>query len=257
MKRSTLIFLIVLLGTVEINAQKLYICDSYTERGDPIGALYKTEFDSTEGLYAYALFTYNNYKLKSDMLYLLVDKFIGGKPMPFDSRALQTDPSRSWIVYDYKFRESGQYVFHIADAFGNKLASYKVTLTNSYKPEPTSSQDALYYSNCEIIFCARVLSGKPLRQFKALTMNNNDRTVAVMLNNKRPLKTGRILVVIWRRNDTSYEYDSFVSSKRFMIQPDWDDTFFNYKFDDPGEYKFSFYDENEKLIKSAFFTVYK
>lgn len=257
MKKYALIFSILIFSAAGLSAQKLYVCNSFTERGEPIDAIYKADFDPSAGLSAYALFAFEGSKPRSDLLYLFIDKIIDGKPAPFDSRSMQINSRKNWIAENYDFKESGSYVLYVADSFGSRLASSRVILNEKKSERDNPSADALYYSNSEIIFCQMVQAGRPLREFKALNMDDRDRTIAVMLNNKKPLKTGKLMVVVWMKNDNTVDYDVFVSSRKFMVQRDWDDTYFNYTFRKPGEYKFSLYDENEKLIKSAFFTVYK
>lgn len=69
------------------------------------------------------------------------------------------------------------------------------------------------------------------------------------------LNSTKLLVDIWKKENSKFDYDKFVESKKFEMDPTWPDVFFRYKFKEPGEYKIAIYNSNEVLIKSGYIRV--
>jgi hypothetical protein len=61
-----------------------------------------------------------------------------------------------------------------------------------------------------------------------------------------------MLVDVWMKKVGKTNYDEYVETKKFKVRRDWNYTFFRFHLKKPGDYKYIIYNENEKIIKSAF-----
>jgi hypothetical protein len=237
-------------------AQQVYFVESYTEDGDPIGAANEWEIKPW-GSFIYILLDSEEDSLTGNILYLFIDKKEDGVFQPFDSKTINLGFNQQWVVYNYKFTQTGEYDVYFITSDQQRFAGERVRIKFEESfTNPTTKVGRSYYDNCKMIFCRKVLvGGKPLGVTNSLKLSNSSGSIYVLLNNYRAMNTSKILVDIWRKKNRAYEYDEFIESKKFRINPDWPDTFFKYSFTRPGEYKITVYDENESLIKSGFFTV--
>lgn len=249
------IFLIFIFLANLIPAQQVYFVDSYTEDGEPIGA--KNEWEIKPwGSFIYVLLDVEEEKLKGNVVYLFVDKLEDGEYQPFDSKAINIKYSPKWVVYNYKFTQIGEYDVYFVTEAQKRFAGEKVTI--KYEETFTNRRvttSRTYYDNCRITFCRKVLvGGEPLGVVNSISLSKTS-TIHVLINNYQALNTSKLLVDVWRKKNRMFEYDEFVESKKFRINPDWPDAFFKYIFSRPGEYKFSIYNENEVAIQTGYFTV--
>jgi len=90
---------------------------------------------------------------------------------------------------------------------------------------------------------------------KRASLSENNGEIYIKITNFSPLKTEVILVDIWKKEHRSFEYDEYVESKKYRIDPEWKDTFFKYRFPEPGEYKIVIYNQAEVLIKTGYINV--
>jgi hypothetical protein len=79
--------------------------------------------------------------------------------------------------------------------------------------------------------------------------------IYIFLNSNDSLKTSILQMNVWRKTEDSMNFDEFIETKKYKVEPTWFDTFFRYIFKETGEYQVSIYNENEQLIKSNYITV--
>ncbi len=256
MKLSLYILIITIGFSYSLQAQQVYFVESYTEDGDPIGASNEWEIKPW-GSFIYIMLDSEDDTLKGNILYLFIDKKEDGVFQPFDSKTINLSFNQEWVVYNYKFTQTGEYDVYFITSDQKRFASERVTIKYEESfTNPNVTTGNSYYDNCKIIFCRKVLiGGKPLGVTNSIGLSNNSGRIYILINNYRALNTSKILVDVWRKKNRAYDYDEFVESKKFRINPDWPDTYFQYQFTRPGEYKFTVYNENEILIKSGYFTV--
>jgi hypothetical protein len=240
--------------SITLHAQEIYVCKSYTEKGEPIDASNSWEIKSG-GDYLYILFD-NEEKIEDKLVYLFLDKKYDDEYKPFDSKVLRNENKKSWLVYNYKFEQPGDYEIYFMDSAQNNLATTRITI--KYKKSEVDSrvnEKSMYYDNSKIIFCERVFGGEPLKEMNSTYLGGDSVKVYVYLDTQRPIRTEKLLVDIWRKKNRSFQYDEFVETKKYKVKPEWAYTFFQYKFTKKGEYKISIYNDQEILIKSGYFTV--
>lgn len=256
-KVSKLKYIIIILAIFpSIFAQEIYFCNSHTEEGEPIDARNLWSIKPW-GSYVYILYDNEGDPIEQQLNYMFVDRYIDGSYRPFDSKAVNVKTGATWFAYNYKFTEPGKYKVYFVDRNKEELASETVTIQlESNYLNNRQGTTSLYYDGIKPVFCERVIAGKPINEFHEKSIGNIDSLeVAVFINHSSPLQTNLLKVDVWEKETRSIEYDKFVESKKYQIQPDWEYAFFKYYFTKPGDYKFNIYNQNEVLITSGFFRV--
>jgi len=256
MKLIGIIFLFAAFSFSGLLGQTLYVAEAITENGEPIGANNYWKIKPW-GKSLFIILDNEGKEIDDNIIYLFVDKKNDESYAPFDSKSVNIESRTTWVSYNYKFKESGQYEIYFINTSHQKLASLKVLIEaeeHSYTEAATTSR---YYDNSKIIFCEKVLyGGSTLGVKNKSAFQENSGLIYLKLENYAPLKTSRILVDVWRKKNRAFEYDEFIESKKYQVNPDWPDTFFKYKFKETGQYKFTIYNENEVQITSGYFTIY-
>lgn len=252
------ILTIILAGCISINAQQIYFSQSITDKGKSIGAKNVWEIKPW-GSFLYITLDNEGKSLQKNILYLFIDKMEDDVYQPFDSKAINIDYDDTWASYNYKFVLPGQYKAYFISTDKERLAEEEVSI--KFEQEFVSSRKEVsrsYYDNCRITFCEKILvGGEPLGVRRYISMSKNGSSITVLVNNYAPLNTSKFLVDVWRKKNRAFDYDEFVESKKYRLNPDWSDAFFKYTFKRPGEYKFSIYNEDEVLIDAGYITVYE
>jgi len=257
LKKFASIVLLMFAFAVTLAAQSIYFCTGHTSDGDPINPVNTFKIKPSGG-YLYILFNNDGKKIETGLIYLFIDKKMNGNFEPFDSKVLRLDSATTWTAYNYKFSEPGKYLIYFLDSKQNKIAqdTLHVELESEfkrYRQDVTSD----YYYNCEMVFCEIVLGGKPIRITNHAYLKKNNGLIYVYLNNGTPFNTPALIVDVWKKGNDTEDYDEFIETKYFKIDPEWSDTYFKYIFKEPGEYKFSVYNKHEALIISNYIQVYR
>jgi hypothetical protein len=255
MKKTFQIFFVLILLLTITNAQTVYVADSVTEDNEPINAHNYWEIDPW-GKSLYIILDYENETVEGNIVYLFIDKFVDGTYQPFDSKSINVDADSKRVKYDYTFTETGKFKLYFINISQKKIASVVVTLSAKAAKKQKTMKRSNYYDNVSLVFCEKVLvGGTTLGIKKRTSLRENNGIIYVKLTNFSPLKTDVILVDIWRKEHRSFEYDEYIESKKFRIDPEWKDTFFKYKFPKTGEYKIVIYNQEEVLIKTGYIDV--
>lgn len=248
--------LTLLIVNLPIFAQHIYTCRSHTEDGQPLDADIVWDIRPF-GENVDILFDNGNEPITEPILYLLIDK--QGKDdeeyHPYDSRAIHVEDNQTWVVENYKLTEAGEYEIFIMDSDRERLATIRITVNveDEFGPEEESFSN-IYYDNSNLVFCQLVINNIPINIRNTISMADGGSTY-VYLKSDHPFNTSKLIVNIWKKAFSSFDYDVFVESKKYKMSPEWPDVFFNYQFQEPGRYKVSVYNENEMLIKFGFITV--
>lgn len=248
------VFLFLLLVTSTVLTQNLYICESYTEDGSPIGPVNRLEI-KPYGTAIYVLLE-NEKELNDPILYLFVDKLVDGKFSPFDSKTLNVKNEDTWAVTSFEFKEQGIYEVYFLNSSQSRLASNKIEVffSDEYlidsNPIVTRS-----FGECQFIFCELVIDGKPTNLLNSVSLSISGGKVFIYLNNYVPFGIENIKIQVWDRSKTNNNYEKLVNSKKFKILPEWSDTFFRYKFNKIGEYRIDIFDNSDNFISSNIITV--
>ncbi len=247
--------IIILFSFVNVNSQNLYFCTGHTSNGAPINQTNTLKIEPS-GSYIFILLQ-NYQKLKPQLFYLFIDKKNGKAYDPFDSKVIRLFKKKSWLVYNYKFTEPGKYKVYFLDSEQKKIAqdTLRVRLKEKYLTDKIIATSD-YYANCEFLFCEIVLGGKPVHIRDKAFLKKNHGLMFGYLDNGLPLNSSKLIVDVWIKNPETGDFDELYETKRFKIVPEWSFTYFKYIFKKPGYYKFSVYNEDNVLIKSAYISVY-
>lgn len=258
MRRIQQIFLLCVLCATINFGQRVYFTESYTEKGEPIGA--KNDWDINPwGSYIFIMLESESQPIPGKTIYLYIDKKEKDSFQPFDSKSIGLEPNQKWAVYNYKFTEEGLYDVYFITSDQRRFAgeNIKIKLNDSISKQK-ANQNRVYFEDCKVLFSKQILfGGKTLGETKSMSISENAGTIFIKINNQKPLNTSKLLLDIWRKKNRSFEYDEFIESKKFAVNPKWMDTYFKYLFKQPGEYKFSIYGENEVMIVTGYFSVTK
>lgn len=249
-----ILFILILAGFGNLFAQSIYFSNSHTETGEPIDA--KNIWGIKPwGSLIYILFDNEGKEIETSLNYIFVDRYVDGNYKPFDSKAVNVKPGATWFAYNHKFTEPGKFRVYIINQNQKELASETVTIqVESSYINNRQGTNSLYYDGVKVQFCERVIAGKVINSFRTMSMSKYD-SVTVYIEHREALESSRLVVDIWEKPTGAVDYDKFVESKKYRTNPSWDYVFFHYKFDNPGNYKFNVYNENEILITAGYLRV--
>lgn len=236
-------------------AQSIYTSVTHTESGEPVDFAREWKINP-KGQYIDILYQ-NDKPFNQEIIYLLIDKKSDDSYIPFDSKAITIDPEKSWVVHNYKLTEPGEFLIYFMDSSQKRLKEESISV--EYRDKYSLSANDIsnvYYDNCQMLFCERVIGEKPYKVRNDLHLVNGKGTLYAFLNNYKPLNTRRLIVQVWRKDFRDFEFDDFVITKKYKVNPIWGNTFFKLTFNEPGEYKIYVYNESEALIKYNFLKIY-
>ncbi len=185
---------------------------------------------------------------------MYIDK-ITGPERENQFRKIFKPAGENWIAHVFKFLKEGKYEIYFTDERQNRYSTLTTTI-GSEKIKKEIVQPVIdKYPNAELIFCESVQYGRPINIKLSVSLAKDVGMVNFYLNANQPLATRRILLNIRRRTKPGLDYDELYAAKKFLVEPDWNDTFVSYTFTKTGDYKITFYNERELLIKTAYISV--
>lgn len=244
--------LFTLFSIFTLRAQNtLQLCEKYDENGTASGVYSEWTITPTAG-YIYILYNQPR-NLTSGLWYLYIDKDWDntGVFSAYETINLTPDESKNWIVYDYNFKEAGDYKAYIMYN-GVQMAgtSFNLKMDGSATSTSTSLDeiDTYYYESSNVVFCQSVDDNGQLSGVKSVfdRVGGNAEVMIYISNSEKPFKTNKIYLDVYKTgSDELYDSDSF------EIEEDWDWIKFKYTFSEPGEYVFDLYTANDIFINSS------
>lgn len=178
-------------------------------------------------------------------LYIYLDKKGEGSDLvEFDSRSVVIETKKSWVAYEYKFNETGEYVVTVLDPARKELARGRVIIEVQTQHITTS-----YYTGTQIIFCEDSKGGEAHNADTEFEIDEFGGEVTCLVKLDKPLNSSVLIVDIWKKKFD--DFDKFIEAVKFRIEPEWKYAKFSYEFSVPGEYRFMLYNEDEVWINSA------
>lgn len=243
----TLVFLLIA-GKV-IFAQQIFFCKSVGADGKPVE--HKTNWDMKSGSPVTILFD-GNKPFNSSVVYLFIDRMVAGNYEAYDSKAVSTEKTGKQLSYVYYFTESGNYSIYLINNSGERLVQGNVIIRISEKPappkEPQVTPEEKNIFSAEILFCEKVTANKPVNIKESVSLKAGG-DIVVYIRSSEAFNTNSLTIHIYRKKGNSIE--DLLQTKKFKTGPAWQNIYFKYKFDSPGEYRFAVYDEVENIIKSS------
>ncbi len=260
------LLLIFLLGlTMNVQAQRVYFCSSYTSDGEPVGANSSWRIDKESGGTVYILFQNAGSKLiGSDHVYLYVDKLAGDTYQPFEVKTVTADEAKSWVAYNYTFVSSGSYRVTFQDAAHSVMAKDFVTITykQSQNTETTTSSD--HSSGQSYFSSSTIVTGTGMSDDLTEVVNRNTAftidadeggTITFLINNPSgPFNSEGLIVDVWQKDASSGEYN-YYDTKKYDISGTNKKVYFVYDFYAAGDYKVTVYTKESTWINTAYLNV--
>ncbi len=253
-KRILTLLLLTLIPALSI-AQQVSFCKNYTRQGKPVEEIEKFRIKPW-GSFLYVLMDNGENRIADEEIFMFVDRKQVNRYKPYDHKKVMVHDKKNWVVYNYKFTETGTYFFYFEDGAGARLASG--TLVVVMDDEHSSSGDfaaRTYYGRSRLTFSDIIMDGKPFNKRGSVSINDDGGKVYIYLDNGRPINSDTLYVDFRRMNNRTYAYDEFIDDKKYKIEPDWPDTFFPYVFTANGKFKVAVYNENRILIAEGYIEV--
>jgi len=262
MNKFIKILVIVGVFSTIIFSQQVYFCQSYSEKGEPIGASNKWQINP-QGGYVYILYDNEKGNLANGTYYLMVDKETDGEFEAFDSKSIKLNEEKNWLVYNYIFKEAGSYKVYFLAPGQKRIAEEKLeisiqgnVISQNVIPERNVKQ-SLYYEDIRMYFCEWVVNERPINTKQSTRLSQKNGWIFLYINLNSPLNTTKLVVEVWRKKLSSLTHDEYIETKEFAVTPEWTYSFFRYQFTEPGDYKFNIYTDNDVLIGSRYIKVSK
>ena len=258
MKKKILLLLVAIVVSATIYAQKrIYFCDDYTQAGEPVGTSNVWSIKPTGGN-VYMLYKNDGVNITTSSIYVYIDKLTGSDYKEFATKTLVPDKYKSWVIYDFKFTEAGEYKVSFLDASSNPLATEYATIKVKEEVASTASAASTkltsdYYTEAKVVFCESVDdNGSAVTASSEFNISRSDGGYTyVLIDHIKPLKTTELIVDIWKGDD----YKDFVETKRFTVEEPWQWTDFKYSFTTAGKYKFMVYNKDEVFVQSGYVVI--
>ncbi|MHB8929384.1 MAG: hypothetical protein ACYC5R_02165 [Melioribacteraceae bacterium] len=247
-----LFFIITFLYTAVIPAQRIILCKAYTNQGVPIDLIYPSNLTLNQSVCI--LFSGENKKISGKSISLIIDRITGAGRENQLNKIFKPE-KENWIAHFYKFVKEGNFEIYFTDENKNRFSALTVYIGT---PKETKQLEPFFtqkYTTVEVTLCGRIQSGKPVNIKQSISLGTEGGTIYIYITNNQPLNTEKILINTWRKTKYSSDYDEFSDSKKYQLDGEWNDTYFQYRFTKPGEYKIYLYDDKELLIKTAYISV--
>lgn len=230
-------------------AQQIFICQSVSENGKPVGSADVWKIGKSGG-YINVLLS-NDKPLPKGVYYIMIDKKNGKDYQEYESKSVRINESKYWFSVSYTLKEPGDYEVYITGPNQQNFGEERISVrTNEPESVKTIKAD---YSEASIIICEQVIAEKPIKAFNTISLAQRQGTVFFYLKNKSSINSKMIIVEIYKK--AGKEYDKLIDTKKFGMKPSWAYSFFKYKFKETGDYKIVIYNENKNIITSRTFTV--
>ncbi|MBA4406054.1 hypothetical protein C0389_02150 [bacterium] len=250
MKKYFFIFVFLCFGS--INAQRIILCKAYTNNGEPIDYIYSSTLILDQSVCI--LFLGENKIIKGQNVYLNIDRISGETRQNHFNKALSPQ-NENWVASVYKFNKEGKFEIYFTNETKQRFSTLTVNVVTQKPTKKIEPPVIIHYPEAEITLCEKIQSGKPVGTKRIVSLQYEGGAIYIYMSNTNPFNTEQILISTWRKEKYGLNYSEFIDSKKYEIDPQWNDTFFKYKFTKPGDYKIELYDKKELLIKTAYISV--
>ncbi len=245
----TLLVFLFFLNYDAFYAQNIYLCNNYSEFGDPLDIVYPKEVKLGERLKI--LVKGAKISSTSKPILLMIDRNLSDRVRNELRKIISLTKTKNWEVIDFTFKRAGSYKIHLNSL--EETITYLNVIVSENRNETDSS--VLKNSKIEVLFCTKVVENKPWNIIREINLSKNKSPIYIFINNKFPFAFDNIKVKIWRKNKGESNYNNFIEAKTFAVNREWDTAFLQYSFLKEGHYKIELSDENDLLIKTAYISV--
>ncbi len=214
--------------TSTTTGKKIVLCDSYDVNGKASG-IYSIWNIKEDGGYVYVLYD-NNGKAIKNTLWLYVDKKnAAGEYVPFDTKTFENTNGKTWAVYDFQFKESGEYKISAVGTNGNEATTYAtIKFADGVKVKETQKSIVLCDSYDDY--------GKAIGPSSTWNISKDKGWIYILYSHGEPIKSSITLYI--DKKNTSGKYVAY-ATKSFTYDGKKDWSVFDYNFTEAGDYKIS------------------
>jgi hypothetical protein len=245
-------------STNSTTKKTIALCESYDDYGNVIGEN-KTWNINQDGGWVYILYNHGE-NITSQINLKVEKKSTSGSYVSYQNKNFVNDEIRSWSVYDFNFKEAGDYKIS-AEKNGTLLASTTATIKikDDVKEEKeASSQDKVdtwYYDGSKVVFGDKAnATGITQGESAVFKITNNLKEVAIVYSDSKPCKTTLIYVDIY---EITEDGDEFLETIELPTLPTQKIISTSYKFTKEGSYKVSFYNADNTFMNLGTFEIEK
>lgn len=256
MKCYLLVCIIMLASLINVKAQTIQFCNSYTPEGKALDHSNKWSIKLSGG-YVTVLFNNAGKNIPTPTLLFEIERQNpSGSILKLESKTVKVDKSKKFALLEYKFITPGEYNFKVLDK--NKLlASGKVNIRlSSSSITGTGPIDTYYYSSSKLSSGVNFIDSTGHFQKKTSSFavdKNAGGYVTFKLNGNKALNTDKIVVEIYKLQEVGSDH---YETKAFNISNiNWHWTSFNLTFYEAGSYQIKAYNGAGVWISECFITV--
>ncbi len=178
------------------------------------------------------------------------DQFIETKNYTIKSSLVAT-------YFDYFFATAGEYVVHVYNGEEKWINDGYITINNksgSLDIDYNDPSSTFYYIDSKVEFCTELDNLNSCSNAGSVfNISKSGSYVYVWVGQDKALKTSGVTLDIYKKKGG--DYDDFVETKNYTINPDKSAFYIEYTFYNAGDYKFKFSTDNSVWIQDGTVTI--
>lgn len=223
--------------------QELVFCLDHTREGAPLAR--SESFDLDRFGQNLDMVFRNRGPIRTSKLYFFIDIERDGQFLEFDTKTVVPGEGVHWAAIQYHFERSGRYRVMVMNAEKEEICRGEVSV--NIRNDENSPE---YFEGAKVVFCNVAAEGVADTLLDAIRVpSGGSRTLSVLLQHNRALKTDAILVDVWV--GAGEAAGLYLETVAFSVNGDWSYTQFPYEFRSAGVYTFRIYNEHEIWIASS------
>lgn len=263
MKRILFLFITISFISTKLLAQngKVVLCEDYNKTtGAPTNISKSWNVTKNTGSNVYIIYQ-QDYNIKDKLLLFVDKKNSNGTYISYDTQDFNNDPKadkKNWLMYDYKFKEDGDYRITVTKNGDDALA---VTYTNigyikdsdSKSKDTDDFYDTDYYEDSKIEFGTTISGTKLTNKGNSFRLTNGKCDIVGLLTMDKALKIKSFDVTIYYGDD----YKEKISQQTYNnASLDWDWIKIPIStLTKAGKYVVDVYTEDDVYVNSGYFEI--
>lgn len=264
MKNLTL-FLVAFLGLVlSVKAQgTVTLCEDYDKTDGTPSGIYKNWDIKSSGGFVYIV--YRQDRIISDKLLLFVDKKnTAGQYIVYDTQDIDYNPKskpQKWAMYDYEFKEAGEYEISIVAVSTEKTLATTQTkisiingsVSNADNNNSDDEVDTYYYENSSVVFAKSIDSDANTNgESTTFRLENGKCDFYAKLQQDDDLLLTQLIVDVYGGDD----YKELIDSQTYDIESKtWNWVKVPINLTKRGKYVVDMYTQDDVYINSGYVEV--
>lgn len=239
------------------SGSKVTFCESVDDAGNPVTVASVFNIESGGGNVTVYV---DNGSTQMQTTGLIVDIYKKGSSDKYD-QFIETKnfTIKSTLVatyFDYFFASAGDYVVHVYNSEEKWINDGYITIKNKsgLNIDYNDPSSTFYYIDAKVNFCTELDNlNSCSNSGDEFNISKSGSYVYVRVGQDKALKTSGITLDIYKKKGG--DYDDFVETKTYTINPDKSAFYIEYTFYNAGDYKFKFYSDSSVWIQDGTVTI--